>query len=52
MDSFSARVSARAGSAIPDTWRAARDLHNSAGELLAGANTLVFSIGFKRDYGI
>lgn len=52
MDSFSARVSARAGTYIPDLWRAARDTHNSAGELLAGANTLVFSIGFLRDYGI
>jgi len=52
MDSFSARVSARAGVQIPDLWRAARDTHNSAGELLAGANTLVFSIGFLRDYGI
>ena len=52
MDSFSARVSQRAGIFIPDTWRSARDLHNSAGELLAGANTLMFSIGFKRDYGI
>lgn len=52
MDSFSARVSARAGTYIPDLWRAARDTHNSAGELLAGANTLVFSIGFLRDYGL
>ena len=51
IDSFSARVSARAGTYIPDTWRSARDLHNSAGELLAGANTLLFSIGFLRDYG-
>ena len=51
MDSFSARVSARAGTNIPDVWRSARDLNNSAGELLAGANTLVFSIGFLRDYG-
>ena len=51
MDSFSARVSARAGSNIPDTWRSARDVTNNAGELLAGANTLVFSIGFLRDYG-
>jgi hypothetical protein len=52
MDSFSARVSSRAGTYIPDTWRSARDVHNSAGELLAGANTLEFSIGFLRDYGI
>lgn len=52
MDAFTARVASRSGTYIPDTWRAARDLHNSAGELLAGANTLVFSIGFLRDFGI
>jgi hypothetical protein len=52
MDSFKARVSARAGTAIPDTWRAKRDLYNHAGELMAGANTLVFSIGFLRDFGV
>jgi hypothetical protein len=51
MDSFSARVASRAGTYIPDVWRSARDVNNSAGELLAGANTLVFSIGFLRDYG-
>jgi hypothetical protein len=51
MDSFSARVSSRAGTNIPDMWRSARDVTNSAGELLAGANTLVFSIGYLRDYG-
>ena len=51
MDSFSARVSTRAGTNIPDVWRSARDVTNNAGELLAGANTLVFSIGFLRDYG-
>jgi len=51
MDSFSARVSQRAGTNIPDTWRSARDLTNNAGELLCGANTLVFSIGYLRDFG-
>ena len=51
MDDFSARVSTRAGAYIPDTWRSARDVSNHAGELLAGANTLVFSIGFLRDFG-
>ena len=51
MDSFSARVSSRAGTYIPDTWRSARNVTNSAGELLAGANTLVFSIGYLRDFG-
>jgi hypothetical protein len=51
MDGFKARVAARAGTHIPDTWRSRRDVYNSAGELLAGAHTLVFSIGFLRDYG-
>jgi hypothetical protein len=51
LDSFSARVSSRAGTYIPDLWRASRDVHNSAGELLAGANTLAFSIGYLRDFG-
>jgi hypothetical protein len=51
MDMFSARVAQRAGTYIPDTWRSARDLQNSAGELLAGANTLLFSLNFRRDYG-
>jgi hypothetical protein len=51
LDSFNARVSARAGTFIPDLWRAARDTQNTAGELLAGANTLAFSIGYLRDFG-
>jgi hypothetical protein len=51
IDMFSARVAQRAGTYIPDTWRSARDVHNSAGELLAGANTLLFSLNFRRDYG-
>jgi hypothetical protein len=51
LDSFSARVSARAGTFIPDLWRATRDTQNIAGELLAGANTLSFSIGYLRDFG-
>jgi hypothetical protein len=52
IDAFIARVASRSGTYIPDTWRAARDLHNSAGELLSGANTLQFSVGFLRDYGM
>lgn len=51
MDSFTAHVASRAGNQIPDVWRATRDTRNSAGELLAGANTLSFSIGFLRDFG-
>ena len=45
------RVSARAGLAIPQEWRALRDRDNVAGELLAGVDTLVFSIGYLRDHG-
>ena len=51
LDSFVARVSERAGSTIPDTWRATRDTRNLAGELLSGASTLGFSIGVLRDVG-
>jgi hypothetical protein len=51
LDSFNARVSQRAGTFIPDLWRATRDTQNIAGELLAGANTLEFSIGYLRDFG-
>ncbi|MFA6986055.1 MAG: DUF6689 family protein [Arenimonas sp.] len=52
LDSFTARVSSRSGTFIPDLWRATRDTQNIAGELLAGASTLGFSIGFLRDFGI
>jgi hypothetical protein len=51
LDAFRARVSQRAGTYIPDTWRATRDTRNSAGELLSGADTLDFSIGYLRDSG-
>jgi len=51
LDAFRARVSQRAGTYIPDTWRATRDVRNVAGELLSGADTLGFSIGYLRDFG-
>jgi len=51
LDAFRAYVSAHAGSTIPDQWRATRDLTNSAGELLSGADSLRYSISFLRDYG-
>jgi hypothetical protein len=51
LDAFSARVASRSGKFIPDTWRARRDLDNQAGELLSGAATLKFSIGYLRDFG-
>ena len=52
LDAFTARVSERSGSYIPDLWRATRDTQNVAGELLAGASTLRFSIGYLRDFGM
>lgn len=51
IDAFSAHVSAKAGVSIPEEWSATRDRHNAAGELLSGAATLKFSVGFLRDYG-
>lgn len=51
IDAMRARVSARAGTTIPDQWRATRDVANIAGELLSGLDTLAFSIGYLRDYG-
>ena len=52
LDAFGAYVSAQAGHTIPQQWRAQRDQHNSAGELLSGAATIKFSIGYLRDYGL
>jgi len=52
LDAFSAYVSAQAGIGIAQQWRALRDQHNRAGELLSGAATLKFSIGYLRDYGL
>ncbi|WP_147653759.1 DUF6689 family protein [Vulcaniibacterium gelatinicum] len=51
VDAFRARASERAGTAIADQWRATRDVENHAGELIAGAATLRFSIAYLRDYG-
>lgn len=51
LDAFRERVSLRAGTAIAQTWQAGGALANPAGELLAGADTLKFSIAFLRDYG-
>ena len=51
LDLFRERVSARAGLGIAQTWQAGGASANPAGELLAGAATLKFSIAFLRDYG-
>jgi hypothetical protein len=50
-DLLSERALARAGNGLLDEWRATRDTDNQAGELLAGAATLKFSIAYLRDYG-
>lgn len=51
LDAFRARAAERAGTALADEWRATRDTDNQAGELMAGAATLKFSVGYLRDYG-
>ena len=51
IDSITALATARAGTYIPDVWRATRDVENHAGELIAGAATLKFSVAYLRDYG-
>jgi hypothetical protein len=51
VDSLRARAAERAGTALTETWRASRDGDNQAGDLIAGAATLRFSIAYLRDYG-
>ena len=51
LDAFRARAAERAGTALADEWRATRDVDNQAGELMAGATTLTFSVAYLRDYG-
>jgi hypothetical protein len=51
LDTLRAQVAAGAGSTIPNEWTTALRDGNIAGELLGGAASLKFSIGFKRDHG-
>jgi hypothetical protein len=51
LDSFRAQVSAGAGSSIPNQWTTTQRNANVAGDLLGGASTLKFSVGYLRDYG-
>lgn len=51
VDLVSARALARAGNGLADEWRATRDADNQAGDLLAGAATLKFSVAYLRDFG-
>lgn len=50
-DAVRARAEARGGTFIDNEWRATRTHRNDAGELVAGAATLRFSIAYLRDYG-
>ena len=51
IDDFRARAEARAGQFIPNEWRATHDVDNQAGNLIAGAATLRFSVAYLRDFG-
>lgn len=51
LDALAARVSARAGSAIPAVWTAGGGSPNHAGELLAGVATAKFSVAYLRNFG-
>ncbi|WP_242691275.1 DUF6689 family protein [Lysobacter enzymogenes] len=50
-DAVRARAVARGGTFIDNEWRATRTHRNDAGELVAGAATLRFSLAYLRDYG-
>jgi hypothetical protein len=51
LDAIRARAAARAGTFLADQWRATRDVENHAGELIAGAATMKFSVAYLRDFG-
>jgi len=51
LDAIRARASARAGKGLTQQWRATRDVENQAGEIIAGAATLKYSVAYLRDYG-
>jgi hypothetical protein len=52
LDDFRADVSAAAGSTLGNAWSPSAKSGNVAGDLLAGAATLRFSVGYQRDYGL
>ena len=51
IDELRGRVNARAGKFIANEWRATRDVQNQAGQMIAGANSLRFSVAYLRDFG-
>lgn len=50
-DAVRTRAQARGGIYFGNQWRATRNYRNHAGELVAGAASLRFSIAYLRDYG-
>jgi hypothetical protein len=51
VDLVTQRANARAGQGLLDQWRATRNADNQAGDVIAGAATLKFSIARLRDFG-
>lgn len=51
IDAIRSRAESRGGMFIANEWRATRDADNLAGELIAGAATLRFSVAYLRDFG-
>ncbi|GAB3105151.1 DUF6689 family protein [Lysobacter terrae] len=51
IDAIRTRAQERAGIYLPNEWRATHDSQNLAGELVAAANTLGFSVRYLRDFG-
>ena len=51
IDAFRSRADSRGGQQLANEWRATRDADNQAGELVAGAATLRFSVAYLRDFG-
>ena len=51
IDTIRARAESRGGMFFANEWRATRDADNLAGELIAGAATLRFSVAYLRDFG-
>lgn len=51
VDALRRRADDRAGEQLGNEWRATRDVDNQAGELVAGAATLRFSVAYLRDFG-
>lgn len=51
IDALRGRAESRGGQQLVNEWRATRDVDNQAGELVAGAATLRFSVAYLRDFG-